>query len=1256
MKYMTPCSVSEGITFQRKKKSWKYDANGTLEAMQAEGVAGLWNKLLDHSTAILADEVGMGKTIQAMGVMSVLWQQKTDANVLVIAPNQSIAENWEQEYNCFLEDHYKFADNIIKSAVDGGPIYPAKYCATLDELISQCRLQSSRFLITKLTIFSLFNQSKNSIRNFQSNEDAPNSQRDNLSEKQKLKIARDSGQKYRKNILTALGGQFDLLIVDEAHNLRNVFGKSQRVASFREFTGEPESTASQDRIARFNLLLTATPNHSRNEDAKNILKHYFVPQERVPKETDVCLEKYAIRRLRILDGYTKYNYRLEQERECCFSDDYESELFFALYQKQLSLLEDNEGIPLFKSNRKNFLFGYLEGFESTGKSDKSNSEEQNDPETRADYRQAPDTKILQRLSDNYFSHLQQTPRHPKYNQCINEVCPQNLHDYFRSRTNIELDKTLLFVRRIPSCNELFSRVNEQYDLVLLKKILSAIGKENESHKLNSKQKDFRSHLNALISRNLGISGDLEVFEQSNETPKEENEILSSKVMDYFIEKKKSRQEKTYRTHGSAFRERFTAKDSLFAMFFEPPILNSAGSIQPYFQERRLKNTEYRSFAVMERIIALEHSKQEGNQAKDSNQSAELLKTTIENTHKDLNKQRDLAAQTSGNTPIETLALIYDNHCPNEDRRPWKALLNKSTGVRESFFHGYLRKGLLLASGAIAELYSWFLQAQLQSKETSDSPGSEEKIKQSIYSLFCQIVAENFSNSLTFGLMRRAIETFENVSEKIFRLYSEEEILKYEWRELNAQNPGAACSGDVNARSRQRLIRCFNTPFFPNVLITTSVLQEGVNLHLNCRRVMHYGIAWTPGDNEQRAGRVDRMFSATHQQINKFKLLSTTQQETNSHDRPELSIQFPYLAKSFDEEQVSRFIITKTRAEGFLDKATVSKTSKKINIDSSNEKWKDSLRTPEDPVDNKVFHPYPWAEHKTGPFFNWPNCDEQVGTNIRNHIKSIIETASGSMCDICSVTLHQTQKQNEWYLEPKLKGISNREHQPVHIELSYSPHLSFLSQVPVYLLEFRSPLGRRKIKLSQEIETALLKNFPFMQICEDEGTRETEFHYYARCTMPVFTTKDHIKNCSAAEIETLLRQVITGSEWLESQLFDDQDLSLKDLAKSISMDNLWGSREIINSNMPLPTSPDPVCRSWSITGDIAYQSVELSPAILQNPLAFQHNNPLLFLRHTKSYKTLLEIRFPALDFQKQEQELLGMLFEGTKALYESSEGA
>ena len=67
-----------------------------------------------------------------------------------------------------------------------------------------------------------------------------------------------------------------------------------------------------------------------------------------------------------------------------------------------------------------------------------------------------------------------------------------------------------------------------------------------------------------------------------------------------------------------------------------------------------------------------------------------------------------------------------------------------------------------------------------------------------------------------------------------------------------------CSGATKKEIRIRRMRAFNTPFFPDVLVCSEVMGEGVDLHRFCRHVIHHDLAWNPSDIEQRTGRIDRL--------------------------------------------------------------------------------------------------------------------------------------------------------------------------------------------------------------------------------------------------------------------------------------------------------------------------------------------------------------------------------------------------------------
>ena len=78
------------------------------------------------------------------------------------------------------------------------------------------------------------------------------------------------------------------------------------------------------------------------------------------------------------------------------------------------------------------------------------------------------------------------------------------------------------------------------------------------------------------------------------------------------------------------------------------------------------------------------------------------------------------------------------------------------------------------------------------------------------------------------------------------------------KEFNVMPNIRLANGLVKQETRQRLMLAFNTPFFPEVLVASSVLAEGVDLHLSCRYVIHHDLSWNPSTLEQRTGRVDRI--------------------------------------------------------------------------------------------------------------------------------------------------------------------------------------------------------------------------------------------------------------------------------------------------------------------------------------------------------------------------------------------------------------
>jgi len=69
--------------------------------------------------------------------------------------------------------------------------------------------------------------------------------------------------------------------------------------------------------------------------------------------------------------------------------------------------------------------------------------------------------------------------------------------------------------------------------------------------------------------------------------------------------------------------------------------------------------------------------------------------------------------------------------------------------------------------------------------------------------------------------------------------------------------GRAQEDHQNVQRQGDVQMAFNSPFWPFVLCSTSVGQEGLDFHLYCHAVMHWNLPSNPVDLEQREGRVHR---------------------------------------------------------------------------------------------------------------------------------------------------------------------------------------------------------------------------------------------------------------------------------------------------------------------------------------------------------------------------------------------------------------
>ena len=906
---LRPEQVSKWINFDADDVDWHYvsGAPPSMASRQAEGVAHLWNLLSKHRLALLADEVGMGKTFQALGIAALLWKMKPGAKVLVMAPNRDICAHWQRELTAFTRFHYREADGRVKAFEAELPVPPVEMHHRLRELATAIEGRS-----TQVTPAQFYLTTIHSLSGLVESADL---------QQDKLLAATKAAKEVHRRILRALGNEgFDLVIIDEAHYFRNPHGASQRAAAAKAFFGSPK-----DSLGQRTLLLTATPSHTNLGDVANILG-YFIEMNEVMRNRSVedLMQTYALRRFRIMAGngvsYTKHQYRRELAVPCDFSGRPEAEVFFALYQRRLV-----RELGVFDEKRR-ILYGFLEGFESAGAEDHTPAaldDGVNLPhdERARDFSAAADTQLLREMSLDYRGIIGQAPDHPKYGSLVGQCAPQGLFPMPAERPLHE-DKHLVFVRRIPSVRELTKRINEHYDRLLAREICDAwdLGEDDPRVLRWGRQHWSRDGFNELTKTRVTADAEAEAegedeCEDVDDLQEIQDSYLGSKIADLFVTKKvQNGKAAPPPTDCSRFSLNLRKTTSIHAMFMEPASDYMAAGYGWYFEYRQgdKPRPDYTKAAQMQRMSA----------------------------HCVFPKEKLDALPPRGaitrqfDKPVETLWSLVFPQLDAGQQKTLRRWAEKRPDIAENFGN-YIKTGFLFASPVAVELYGWHTRFQ-----RSLPPGEHHANVQQRYRDFVGYARERIVGSLLLRYFAAALSSFEQLCDKIIDHTAGD--WNKGWRTLtNLSSPAWFASGESS--HRQHLILGFNSPFYPNSLVATSVFQEGVNLHLQCRKVHHYGIAWTPGDNEQRVGRIDRLFGKVNQLLKQQPPGTAT-----------LDIEYLYLQDSFDEDQVGSFIQHKHAIEEKMDRCIQGSFDKTVHMTRPG--WQEYLRQPV--IHSVLQDPYP----------------------------------------------------------------------------------------------------------------------------------------------------------------------------------------------------------------------------------------------------------------------------------------------------------
>lgn len=1198
-KNISPDVLSRFVNFYRDsdKSDWLYAnySDTAMQKKQVEGAAFLFNLLNERGIALLADEVGMGKTIQSLAVCAALWKQKPNAKILVLTPRNEISENWISEYETFVNIHYTNKDDIVKSKIGNEPINPSIFCGNLFDLVQNVQEKWGRLFIGKISSFSSLLSRPNTNERIigLGIEPLMDYNDESISKIDKVRsIATQLRIELSKYLFQ---GKFDLLIIDEAHYFRNINGDSLKVNVAKEFFGDEFN-----RLAKRVLLLTATPNHTSSDNI-NAITSYFNNEISSKSYTEI-LNEICLRRFRRLSskGLMKYNYREEIPVQSNFENDEMAELFFGIYQKQLVQDYMNEKLS---GGRRNIL-GFLEGTEFIPNKPVVD-DETSELKDGKDYNNGHDGQLLIKLSEEYKKTFGDYPAHPKYTKLIQDLVPKEFD------TNYLNEKKLVFVRRIPSVREISRRAILKYDKLFIEKISNALGLRKSLSLEKLSRRKYQKIINSIIKKDEHFDAEPDnEFQENKEDDDKDLGFPDSIVLSLFKVLKKDSNNIPL-THATNFRLRFSrSKHGIFSIFFSPA---SNYFDTPYIISEIEKSNYGKNEFRDNFYLTCLNIRTSGIDENDKFQIREYLK----------GKTSDKLDLDFIKIELDNLFTIYWDFLNSTDKISEKEkntiieTYNNYNNYEKEALSIFLEKGILLASSALIDLYATFITIQKKYNFQSTK----------LYIEFTRQVRKDFGKSALFEIINKSILNFSILYEKVFNINNMENLLKNNnWTNFFDTQPAYPYSGKTKNKG---VMSSFNTPFYPDILVSTSVLQEGVNLQYFCDQIIHYGIAWTPGDNEQRVGRIDRMFSKIEKRL-------------DDDESSRLLIRYPYLHNTIDQDHLVNFICNKYYEEMLIDKCQSSSSKISLNPEDINyENWCDYFRSPEQSLPD-YDEPYPERNLRLlKPEYEFVDTPELVEIKDK-----LINTFRLEKIPVYVNNSELGLNSNHiCILDPKVEERS----QPVFAEMVYDSLISGFSDESTYVLVLKTPLGlktdvdsfkRQYDKFGKDYENKYLN----VKLCIDNSQNSTSwFGVYMKVELPIFVNNSE-EPLSQTELISSFNDLINCADFIERNVFE-RDLSLgQDI-------NISTSELTKNSNEKLRDKVNScnLTENWKIKGDYVYliDEIKMDNNYNLKDLWIDNHKEIFSKYIFKGKLKKMIIAYKGQDVQKVEMQTLEDLFKYRK---------
>lgn len=924
---------------------------------QLRGAVALHNLLSEHKCAYLADEVGMGKTYVALGVLALMQHFNPLLRVLVIAPRGNIQAKWRKELSNVVQHNVRFADLRVRG-LDGRAPAPLVHCENLLDLVHQANLRSHGIFFARMSSFSIGLSG--------GDHESGTGDRDKLRGKLEKHLPwlkskgvlyrRQGKQEFKDDFARALCcalPAFDLIIVDEAHNLKHGFkaGSAARNRVMALAMGHPDSGGTKADFpgygsrARHVLFLSATPIEESYTQLWNQLDVFgrgkkfpgLIDKELTDEQKKSVAQGFLVRRVTSLklgaEELTKNLYRREWRRggvavhdDPIRVTDPRQRLVLALVQKKVAEIIGHERFG------SSFQMGMLASFESfqqtalhtrRGDADEESNFDDSEQTENADERQGVDVRSVNRLAKSHRRLFDQELPHPKMDALVDE-----LSDSWRTG-----EKALVFVRRIASVKDLKRRLDERYDRWLCERLLRELPP--------AAQPKLQWMINRYREENR------EFRDRGNDAPQAEDKHEDEGGHDTFFAWffRGRRPERVL--SGARLLQRFSQKGSVYAAFFEDnhtaALLHCDAADTLRTLSEALQRDEHAvraELAVRARCFLTTRAKKLNRlDAFEAVQAAAVEWLTQspgpwQESARIVFHERFAAATPSNQTPQLQGTTIEWLNLPtffSEIRRPGREDLRAAlwpeaahgdavSRYRESALRAELLSSAARLGHGLIDLYVLTIR-QMNSLDLGPRADDDDEAADGARTdgfaedrlrigQYLDMLEEQ--RRTTGAREWRCFDELADISANYDLIVDVNlpdargtalaDVRKeFGTKLLGAQQPVGGMHGSVNGR----LVKQFRMPGYPLVLVSTDLLQEGEDLHTFCSRIHHYGISWTPSSMEQRTGRIDRVRSHTERRLLRLQAAAPEHR---------LQVHFPHLEDTVEVLQVRRLL---TRMNTFL---------------------------------------------------------------------------------------------------------------------------------------------------------------------------------------------------------------------------------------------------------------------------------------------------------------------------------------------------